>query len=96
MAESYKVEKEKNLYIIAPTDYLLTHYEIKEWPCCFTQSIVELYNFSVADFFKYVIAHFNGRILVYEEWPHFSIAFDKKFDADEFCKEINFRMGSFI
>lgn len=91
--EYFKVVNDKNYYVIAPTSILLPPTkDPEEWPFCFLSLIIQCYNFSIDNFFKYIISKFKAQVLVNEEWPHFFIVFKNKNDADNFCKEINLRM----
>lgn len=92
--ESYKVEKNtSNLkYYIAPTAYLLESYKPKFYPFYYTSLIVECYNFSLQDFYKYVISKYDAKIYIEKTFPYFKTYFTEKRKAEEFCKEINERI----
>ena len=94
MAEYYKVEKHSsNLkYYLAPTAYLLETYEAKTYPFCYTNLIVDCYNFPIRDFCKYIISKFDAKIAIEKTFPYFKILFNEKRKADDFCNEINERM----
>lgn len=94
MAEYYKVEKSSsNLkYYITPTAHLLEIYEPKNYPFCYTNLIVECYNFSLRDFYKYLISKYDAKIHVEKTFPYFKIYFAEKRKAEDFCKEVNERI----
>lgn len=95
MAEYYKVEKHSSnsKYYITPTAFLFETYEAKNYPFYYTSLIVDCYNFSLCDFYKYLILKFDAKIAVEKTFPYFKILFNEKRKAEEFCKEVNERIA---
>lgn len=88
--EYYKVIKIKDEYTIGPTSKgLMALCDTKEFPHCFLSDIVKHYNFNLKDFFCYIISKFNATVHLLKDFPYFSISFPNKFDAQNFCKELN-------
>lgn len=94
MADCFKVEKDakgKN-YLIVPTSHLLESYEASNFPFCYTSFIVDCYNFSLSDFYRYLISKFNAKIPVDKKYPYFKTQFPERSKAQQFCDELNSRM----
>ena len=89
MAEYFKIEKDDKHYILHPTAYVIENYEAREFPFCYTSLIVEAYNFSIKDFFKYIISNFQAKVSVEKQYPYFKIYFCEKKNIDKFHKELN-------
>lgn len=94
--EYYKVVKDighKNYYrVIQNPNNLLSIIESKVQPFCYFENIYEQYNFSLEDFFKYIIKKFNAIIFIIHDFPYFSVVFSSFEDAENFCNELNERI----
>ena len=93
MAEYFKVEKDDKHYVLLPTSYVIKNYEARVFPFCYTSLIVEAYNFSFKDFYKYIISKFDAKTSVEKQYPYFRIYFCEKKNADKFHKELNSRIA---
>lgn len=89
----FKVEKDKTKYIIVPTAKTIQNYEAKNKPFCYSSLIFEAFNFSIPDALRYFISKYEATIPFLKIYPYFKITFSKKFLADEFCTEVNKRLG---
>lgn len=55
------------------------------------EPIYNLFNFNLADLYKYVITTYNAKVRVLPEFPFFVITFLTREDAKKFADELNER-----
>lgn len=89
----FKVEKDKTKYVLVPTAKMIQNYEAKILPFCYSSLILEAFNFSIKDAFKYFISKYEAVICFLKTYPYFKITFSRKLLADDFCIEVNKRLG---
>ena len=96
MVEYFKPEEDKmkNVYIL-PTSILLEHLQ-NEYRSCILEQISKCFNYSLDDFFRYLITTYEVEIFVEKIYPHFSIYFKHLQDAVEFCKDLNIRYQNYL
>lgn len=92
----FKIEKDpfnSKYYIIVPTSFLLLNYTSSNEEVYFSSLLIKCYNFSLRDFYGYLITKFHAKILIEKNFPYFKICFDRKIYAEDFVKEVNERMA---
>lgn len=96
MAEYFKTEddKMKNTYIL-PTSTLLEQLQMNH-KSCILELMSGCFNYSLVDFFRYLINTYDVKINVENTYPYFSIYFNHLQDGIEFCKELNFRYQNYL
>lgn len=96
MAEYFKTEddKMKNTYIL-PTSTLLEQLQM-DHKSCILELMSECFNYSLTDFFRYLINTYDVKIYVENTYPYFSIYFTHLQDGVEFCKELNSRYQNYL
>lgn len=91
--EYFKPEKSSvynEEWAIAPMYKLWKDIEEKgKLPFSINAIIYNLYNYSLRDLFKFIIAEYQGIIHLINEFPYFTISFESKEQAYRFCNQID-------
>lgn len=85
----FAIKEQNDKYYVIPTaNYLLEHLDKFTYPYDTNWEIYKLFRFPAKDFFNYIIAAFNAKVVFKDTFPFASFYFDKYTEAEKFKVEI--------